>query len=154
MHLYLHPTCPAPLKRSPVWKPVNHVCWLQRSLSGRHLTSRLFRLCYSSSSPSRWRSVHSLMRRLAMACFGGSQQTEGPPLLGGVFTCRAEVISSRLNQRASSSSVRSTFSWTTNSTAGQVTHRYLLAAEAPQCSLVFSSQDFYIIFTCLVSKNC
>lgn len=68
-----------------------------------------------SPSLRRCRSAHSVIRRLATACFGGSQRMGGSPLLGGVFTCRAAVISSRLNQRASSSSVWSTFNWRTGS---------------------------------------
>lgn len=46
-----------------------------------------------------------------MACLGGSHNGGVWPLLGRPFTCRAEVTWWKVNQRASSSSVWSTFNW-------------------------------------------
>lgn len=64
-----------------------------------------------------------------MACLGGSHSGGAWPLLGRPFTCRAEVTSWKLNQRASCSSVWSTFSWVETGQSSQVSSR-----SRPECS--------------------
>jgi len=97
----------------------------------RHQLLAVFR---HHAEPSRF--LHSVMRWLATACLGGSQTTGGSPNLGGVFTCKAQVISSGVNQRASSSSERSTSSCV-GTTAGHMTSRTITKLREGTCESVW-----------------
>lgn len=97
--------------------------------------------------------THSVIRRWAMACFGGSHRMGGSPLLGGVFTFKAEVTSSRLNQRASSSSVWSTCNCTGNSRSHD--NFYLLGCPSNflNCVCLVCPKGIYWMFFLNPSKH-